>query len=420
MALDRRPTIPPGSHRPWPEIRPEDVRAVSAVIEKGTLSGARLPAVVGLEKEWARRCGVPYCVATNSGTAALHCAVVAAGLEPGDEVIVPALTFAASAFAVAQHGAVPVFADVDPETFNLDPARVEERVGARTRAVMAVHLHGLPADMDELGAIARRHDLELIEDAAQAHGADYRGRPVGSLGDSAAFSLNATKGLVGGEGGLFVTADEERARAARRLCVFGEDVERRVGPGGVDYWSHGLGWNYRCAPMAAALARSQLRRLDETIARTRSSVEILERGLGEIRGVVPPRVPGDRTCVWHKYRVRLEPEALGWTGPPELLRDRVLAELQREGVAASLWQRVPLPAHPAFRRGRLRPWAPGEGDGDLPPLDAERFPVTRQVLATSFLLGSERHPICAQEPALMHAYVEATAKVLERLGRAVS
>jgi perosamine synthetase len=413
-----QPTIAEGSHRSWPEIRPEDVRAVAAVVEKGLLSGTRLPSVAGLEKEWARRCGVPHCVATNSGTAALHCAVVAAGLEPGDEVIVPALTFVASAFAVAQHGAVPVFADVDPETFTLDPARVEECIGSRTRAVMAVHVHGMPADMDGLGEIARRHGLEVVEDAAQAHGADYRGRPVGSLGDSAAFSLNATKGLVGGEGGLFVTADERRARAARRLCVFGEDVERRLGPGGADYWSHGLGWNYRCAPMAAALARSQLRRLDEVIARTRASVEILEKGLEGVPGVVPPRVPGDRTCVWHKYRVRLEPEALGWTGPPELLRDRVLAELQREGVAASLWQRVPLPAHPAFRRGTLRPWMPGEDEGDLRPWDAERFPVTCRVLATSFLLGSERYPLCAQEPELMHAYVEATARAIDRLSGA--
>jgi perosamine synthetase len=410
-----RPTIPAGSHRPWPEIRPEDVRAVSAVVEKGLLSGTRLPAVAGLEKEWARRCEVPHCVATNSGTAALHCAVVAAGLEPGDEVIVPALTFAASAFAVAQHGAVPSFADIDPRTFTLDPVRAEECVGPRTRALMVVHVHGMPADMVELRAVARRHRLEVIEDAAQAHGATYRGRPVGSLGDSAAFSLNATKGLVGGEGGLFVTADEERARAARRLCVFGEDVEKRVGPAGTEYRSHGLGWNYRCAPMAAALARSQLRRLDEVTARTRASVEILERGLAEIRGIAPPLLPGDRTSSWHKYRVRLDRAALGWSDPPERLRDRVLAGLRREGVAASLWQGIPLPAHPAFRRGPLRPWAPGDGEGELEPWEPERFPVTREVLETTFLLGSERYPICAQDPDLMHAYVEAVAKVMAGL-----
>jgi perosamine synthetase len=413
----RRPTIPPGSHRPWPEIRPEDVRAVSAVVEKGLLSGARLPAVAGLEKEWARRCEARHCVATNSGTAALHCAVVAVGLEPGDEVIVPALTFVASAFAVAQHGAVPSFADIDPQTFTLDPARTEECVGPRTRAIMAVHVHGMPADMDGLEAVAGRHGLKVIEDAAQAHGATYRGRAAGSLGDCAAFSLNATKGLVGGEGGLFVTEDEEMARAARRLCVFGEDVEKRVGPAGADYRSHGLGWNYRCAPLAAALARAQLLRLDEVTARTRASAEILERGLGEIRGIAPPRAPSDRTCSWHKYRVRLDPAALGWVDAPELLRDRVLAELGREGVAASLWQKVPLPAHPAFRRGSVRPWAPGDAEDELEPWDAERFPVTRELLASSFLLGSERYPICAQDPGLMSGYVEATAKVLARLDR---
>jgi len=391
------------------------VRAVSAAVEKGLLSGARLPAVVGLEKEWARRCQAPHCVATNSGTAALHCAVVGCGIEPGEEVVVPALTFSASAFAVAQHGAVPVFADVDPETFTLDPAAAEACVGPRTRALMAVHLHGLPADMDGLGAVARRHGLRVIEDAAQAHGAAYRGRPAGSLGDCAAFSLNATKGLVGGEGGLFVTADPEMDRAARRLCAFGEDLERRVGPDGPDYRSHGLGWNYRCAPIAAALARSQLRRLDEVLARTRAAAEILTAGLGQIDGLVPPPVPGDRTCTWHKYRVRVDPEALGWKGSPEDLRDRVMAELRRQGVEVSRWQRTPLPAHPAFRRGGLRPWQPGDGEGGLSRWEPGRFPVTEALLAGSFLLGSERYPICAQEPALMHAYVEAAATAIARL-----
>jgi perosamine synthetase len=408
-------TVPPGSHRPWPEIGPEDVRAVTALLEKGRLSGARDPAVVGLEKEWSRRCEVPHCVATGSGTAALHCAVVAAGVEPGAEVVLPALTFAASAFAVCHQGAVPVFADVDRHTFTLDPQSVEECITPRTRAVMAVHLHGLPAEMDGLAAVAGRYGLKVIEDAAQAHGAEHRGRKVGSIGDAAAFSLNATKLLVGGEGGLFVTGDEAMARAARRLCLFGEDPERRIGLAGAEYRSHGLGWNYRCAPLAAALARSQLRRLDEVVVRARASAEILTEGLRAIRGVTPPEVPADRTCVWHKYRVRLEPSALGWNEAPELLRDRVITALQREGVAAALWQTEPLPAHPAFRRGGIRPWLSGEGDGPLHPWDPAPFPGTCDVLASTFLLGSERFPICAQDPELMHRYVEAVAKVLAGL-----
>jgi dTDP-4-amino-4,6-dideoxygalactose transaminase len=409
-------SIPKGCHRTWPQIGPDDVRAVTKVLERGMLSGARLAPIVGLEKEWARRCGVRYCVATNSGTAALHCAMAASGVRPGDEVIVPALSFVASAFAVAHQGAKPVFADIDPDTFTIDPASVERLIGPRTRAVMPVHLHGMPADMDALREVASSASISLIEDAAQAHGARYDGRPVGSLGNCAGFSLNATKGLVGGEGGLFVTDNEEMARAARRLCAFGEDVEGRNGPAGAQYRSKALGWNYRCAPLTAALARAQLLRMDEILHSTRAAVEILNAGLSGLPGVIPPRAPAGREPSWNKYRVRLDPVTLGWTGAPQELRNRVLGALQREGVAAALWQEEPLPAHPAFRRGGLAPWLPGDPDEEgVGGWDGSAFPVTEGILASSLLLGSERMPICAQDPELMHAYVMAFAKVINGL-----
>jgi dTDP-4-amino-4,6-dideoxygalactose transaminase len=411
-------SIPEGRHKTWPQVGPDDVRAVSKVLERGMLSGGRLAPIVGLEKEWARRCGVRYCIATNSGTAALHCAVAACGARRGDEVIVPALSFVASAFAVAHQGAEPVFADIDPDTFTIDPASVERLIGSRTRAVMAVHLHGMPADMDALREIANSASIALIEDAAQAHGARYGGRPVGSLGNCAGFSLNATKGLVGGEGGLFVTDSEEMAHAARRLCAFGEDVEGRNGPAGARYRSHALGWNYRCAPLTATLARTQLLRMDEILNRTRAAAEILEVGLADLPGVIPPRVPAGCEPSWNKYRVRLDPVTLGWTGTPRELRDRVLAALQQEGVAAALWQEAPLPAHPAFRRGGLAPWRPGDpGEEAVGGWDESAFPATEGVLASSLLLGSERMPICAQDPELMHEYVAAFAKVIDGLGQ---
>src|SRR5581483_11509939 len=218
------PVISEHEHRRWPEILPEDREAVLRVLDRGILCGANSPEIVGLEDDWSRYLGVDYCIALNSGTAALHCACAAVGLLPGDEVIVPAFTFVATAMAVAHQGATPVFCDVDLGSYNIDPAKLEERITERTRAIMPVHLHGLPADMDEIAAIADRHGLAVIEDAAQAHGAVYRGRKVGTLGDCAGFSLNATKNLSGGEGGLFVTQDAAAFEAARRLSVFGEDV----------------------------------------------------------------------------------------------------------------------------------------------------------------------------------------------------
>ena len=261
--MGRPPSTPP-STRTWPDITDADRAEVMAVLDRGTLCGADAPAIAGLERDWAEYLGVAHCIATNSGTAALHTAIASLGIVPGDEVIVPAYTYIATAAAVAHQGAIPVFCDIDERTFNIDPARIEERVTPRTRAIMPVHLHGLPADMDEIQAIADRHGLAVIEDAAQAHGATYQGRKAGALATCAGFSLNQTKNLAAGEGGLFVTDDPELFAIARRVSNRGEDVPH-LGPGEFrvrSYVSHGLGWNYRCQELPAAMARSQLRRLD--------------------------------------------------------------------------------------------------------------------------------------------------------------
>ena len=237
-------------------------RPVKRVLDRGVLWGPNAPEVSALQEEWAAYCGTRHCLMTNSGTAALHCAVVAAGVQPGDEVIVPAFSFVATAMAVLHQGAVPVFCDIDPVTHNLDPRALDARITQRTRAVMPVHAHGLPADMAPIRAVAARHGLAVIEDAAQAHGATYRGGRAGSLGDCAGFSLNGSKGLSAGEGGLFVTDDDGARTVARRLAIFGEDTPPTAPGQYRAYWSHGVGWNYRSHELTAALARSQLRRLD--------------------------------------------------------------------------------------------------------------------------------------------------------------
>jgi dTDP-4-amino-4,6-dideoxygalactose transaminase len=412
-AMGDTPTVSVEAHRRWPDIREEDREAVLRVLERGVLCGAYAPEISALEVEWAEYVGVTHCLALNSGTAALHCACAAVGLEPGDEVIVPAFTFVASAMAVAHHGAVPVFCDIDPNTFNLDPHQIESRLSNRTRAIMPVHLHGLPADMDEILEIAGRHGLAVIEDAAQAHGATYRGRKVGTLGGCGAFSLNATKTLSGGEGGLFVTDDAAAYEVARRLSVFGEDVPP-TGPGEFrGYVTHGLGWNYRNQELSSAFTRSQLRRLDTYIETARANAAVLTAGLNRVRGLIPPAAPDDRLHTYHKYRVRLDAAALGYDGPLPELRDRLVLALRAEGVDASLWQVVPLPANPAFRNA-LRPWHPSRSE-PLRRWDPGEYPEATRVLEGSFLLGSEAHPLFIQEPALMDSYVEAIEKVLANL-----
>src|SRR3989449_841569 len=189
----------------WPVIGAEEREAALQVLESGVLCGSRAPQVRALEDEFARFVGAKFCLATNSGTAALHMAVAAAGIEPGDEVLTSAFTYPATALAVLQHNAVPTFADIDPVTFNIDPGGIEERNTSRTRAIMPVHIHGLPCDMDAINAIARRRDLVVIEDAAQAHGATYRSRMAGALGGMAGVFPNAPQKPPFGWGGLFGT-----------------------------------------------------------------------------------------------------------------------------------------------------------------------------------------------------------------------
>jgi perosamine synthetase len=421
--LGGRPAVPTDAHRSWPDIRTEDRDAVLRVLDRGLLSagtaldrGDAPPEAGALEREFAEYLGVGHCLALNSGTAALHCCMAALGLEPGDEVIVPAVTFASTALAVAQQGATPVFADIDPDTFNLDPRSAAARIGERTRALLVVHLHGLPADMDALHQLADSSGVALVEDAAQAHGATYRGQKAGTLGSCSAFSLNVAKNLAGGEGGLFATDDDALALVASRVSNFGEDAPPPTHFGRY-YLSHGLGWNYRGQELSAAFARSQLRRLDEYNERARRNAERLSANLSTVRGVAPPTVPADRSSVFHLYRLRLRPDRLGGGPAPAGLRDRVIQALLAEGVPAGTWQHLPLPAHPVFRRRRMRPWHP-DLDGD--PVDdwhRSEYPQAVRLLDESLIIGSGTHPLRAQDLEMMDRYAEAVSKVADQVDR---
>jgi len=376
--------------RRWPILTAEDRDAVQRVLERGVLSGAAAPEMRALEAEFAAFVGAGFCLATNSGTAALGIALRAAGVGPGDEVIVPALSFVATAQAVLHLGAVPVFADIDPATYTLDPEDAAARVTSRTRAIVPVHLHGLPADMDALRALARPRALAVIEDAAQAHGARYRGRAVGTLGAMAAFSLNSTKNLPAGEGGLFVTDSEELWARAARARFDGLEPPAKWDPERpLDDEAEGLastpGWMYLPGELTSALARAQLRRLPATTARSQDNAARLTARLGRLAGVEAPATPPDRTHVFHKYRVRLHPDRLGLRVRARDLRDRLLAALRAEGVEAVLWQTVPLPAHPLFAR-------------------PEPYSQAAAALDGSLIIGSQSCPLFAQPSEVVEAW----------------
>jgi perosamine synthetase len=417
------PTVPPGIQQVWPRILPEDKAAVMAVLDRGIIGGAEAPEATALQREFADYIGARYCLATNSGTSALQLAMLALNIAPGDEIITSAFSFSASALAILQTLAIPVFADIDPRTFTLDPKQVEQLITPRTRAIIPVHIHGLPADLDEIRAIADRHGLPVIEDACQAHGATYNGRRVGSIGVAGAFSLNYTKSLPGGEGGFFTTNDEALLQRANMYRIFGERSDRLDDELFRPYHSYVIGWNHRSQEMPAAFTRSQLRRLDESNARAVANAAILTAALNDLPGMLPPHVPADRTHTFQKYRVRLNPAQMGLDVEPQRLRNVMLRALRAEGVEAVLWHTTPLPAYPLFQQrvgyGGQFPWTVPPASRDI-TYDASAYPEATALLNDSLLLGSERYPLAGQDPSVMEYVVTAVRKVYAALDELVA
>jgi len=336
--------IPEGAIRGWPPIDDLDREMVMASLEGG--NHAFGPNCVAFQEEFAKWNGNRYAITTNSGTAALHMGIVASGCQAGSEVIVPAYSWSSSATCVLHHNSVPVFVDIDYETMNMDLDRVEEAITPRTSAIIAVHLHGLPVDMERLMDIAEDHGIKVIEDACQAHGARFKGRKVGTLGHCAAFSFNQNKSLCSGEGGMFVTDDEEMFERAKQLWSFGETrmpVESR------DYHAYALGWMYRNNDLTAAFGRAQLRKLDSYLEQQRKNAKRLSGGLAGVPGLILPTEPPGFEHNWYNYTLRFDMEALGHGRDAPQFRDRIVEAMRAEGVETGLWQRFILPAMTVFQ-----------------------------------------------------------------------
>lgn len=342
----------------WPIMTEDDVAGIHRVVDSRDLWGKENVEVVRLEKEYSEYVGMKYCLALNSGTAALHACIAGIGLEPGDEVLVPALTFLASATSVLHHNAIPVFVDIDPSTFNIDPTKIEEKITDRTKAIMAVDYMGLPADYDEIYSIARKYNLVIIEDGSQAAGAQHKGKKVGSLGDVNGMSIMPQKCLPGGgEGGLLCTDNATYRDLADMVRMFGEIVREGQER---EYNAYTMGWNYRICPFSAAMARSQLKRLDEYMRARREKAAYISEGLDKVPGIIPPYVPEDRTHSYYIYYFKVDPKAAGIDIPPGRFRQALQDILRAEGVPVKISQRTPLPGQALFQvkrgYGKGCPW----------------------------------------------------------------
>jgi len=309
----------------YQSIKPEIDGAIARVLE--SCQFVLGPEVAGFEQDFAAYCGAAECIALNSGSSALHLALLAAGVGPGDEVVTVPFTFVASVAAVTYTGARPVLVDIDPRSFTMDPAAVEAAITPRTKVILPVHLYGQSADMDPIMEVARRHGLVVIEDAAQAHGAQYKGRPVGSIGDMGCFSFYPGKNLGAyGEGGAVTTSNPEYARTIRMLRDWGQDRK----------YHHQLrGFNYRMEGFQGAILRVKLRHLERWTEARRKVVNLYNELLADSGVETPSEMPWGRH-VYHVYTLRTDD------------RDGLQASLLTEGIQTGIHYPVPVHLQPAY------------------------------------------------------------------------
>lgn len=313
-----------------PLIGDEELHAIEIVLRSGMLASGEF--VSKFEMEFADYCNTDHAIAVNSGTAALHAALLSLDIGAGDEIIVPDFTFIASATSVSMCAARPVFADVDPATFTIDPESVLEAITPRTRAVIGVHLFGQPFEVSTLQQICEEHGLALIEDCAQAHGASYRGVRVGGFGDLGCFSFYPTKNMTTGEGGMITTDDSIAAERIRRIINHGQREK---------YFHTELGYNYRMTNISAAIGRVQLGKLDYMNRKRQQNAAIYNQNL-KINGILPPVCREEGTHVYHQYVITIGEEF-------PMTRDVFITFLREKGIGTAVHYPIPVSSQPLYR-----------------------------------------------------------------------
>jgi dTDP-4-amino-4,6-dideoxygalactose transaminase len=374
--LGGEPTLKPGDIKPWPPVDATDEALVLEALHSD--KQARGPQNIAFEEEFAAWNGNKHAIFTNSGTAALHMGVAGCDVGAGDHVLVTAYSWSSSATCILHHNAIPVFVDIDFDTINIDVNKIEAAITPRTKAIVVVHLHGLAVNMDAVMAVARKHNLRVIEDCCQAHGALFNGQKVGTFGDAAAFSFNQNKCMCCGEGGMFVTNDDSVRQKAAQLWSFGET---RAPEESRDYHAYALGWMYRNNELTAAYGRAQLRKYPRHFDALRTNGSLVHERLEGIPGLIRPTEPRGHVHNWYNYCIRIDMDAIGYDGPPRRMRDTVCRAIQAEGIPVSVWQQFILPEMTVFRArnayGDGCPWSlPGADEGvDYNP---DRFPVAQK------------------------------------------
>lgn len=305
-----------------PLLGEEEKRAVLEVLESGML--AQGEKVAEFEQKFAEFIGVKHAIATSNGTTALHAALIAHGINSGDEVITSPFSFIATANAVRMAGATPIFVDIDKNTFNIDPHLIEAAITSKTKAIMPVHLFGLSCEMDKIMPIARKHNLPVIEDACQAHGAEFEGKKVGSFG-TGCFSFYATKNMITGEGGMITTNDEAIAAKARKIINHGSEKK---------YYHNVLGYNYRMTNLAAAIGLEQLKKLNDFNQKRKKNAQHLYQHLKGMKGMIMPEITEGH--VFHQFTMRISPEC-------EKSRAELQNFLLEKGIQTAVF--YPLPIH---------------------------------------------------------------------------
>jgi perosamine synthetase len=315
-----------------PKISDEEIRAVTDVLKSGMLAQGKI--VEKLEQEFASYIGVNYAIATNSGTSALHTALAAVGITKGDEILTTDFSFVASATCALMQNAKPVFCDIDPTTYNISPEDIEKKITKKTKAILPVHLYGQSCDMDTITDLARDHDVWVVEDACQAHGAEYRGKKVGAIGDVGVFSFYPTKNMTTGEGGIVITDDEKIAERARMFRSHGQSKQ---------YVHEFLGFNYRMTNIAAAIGLAQLEHLDEGNKRRQENAAFLLDSLRGVEGITCPSVDPKGVHVFHQFTIRIEDEF-------PLSRDELCNHLKEKGVGFGIHYPTPIHKQPLFEK----------------------------------------------------------------------
>lgn len=326
-----------------PFIGEEEKSAVVETLTSGWL--AHGPKTKEFEREFARRVGVIHAIATSSGTTALHLALVSIDVKQGDEILVPALTHVATANVCEYQGAKPVFVDIDPMTYNIDVEKMAGAVSEQTKAILPVHFAGLPCDMDRILKLSSEYSLFVVEDAAHAIGAEYKGRKIGGIGDITCFSFYPTKNMTTGEGGMLTTNSSNVAEKASRIRAFGLEksaYERLTSEKPWYYEVSALGYNYRMTEIAASIGLCQLSKLTIMNERRIQNARYLADGLGNLKGLIVPNVAQECLCVFHVFQLRLTREC-------KLQRDKLILELGKKGIGTSVYYPLPVPLMPYYR-----------------------------------------------------------------------